>query len=218
MSATEPVQRRWRGVEPETRRQQRRTRLLEAAFDLAGTEGSSAATVRAICARTGLHSRYFYESFPDLDALMGALFEELASQGLAEIAAATSEVGNDPRAWLSSGLRAAARFLTEDPRRMRIMAIDAVENSALTQRRLSALHAFAALAEQALYANGPSAPGEPIGRISVHLISGGLADLLIAWLDKQIDATLDEMIDDTVELIMAVFDRASALAAARAPA
>src|SRR5579872_7202432 len=74
----EVARRRWRGVEPDARQAARRQRLLDAAFELLGTEGLTATTVRGVCARAGLHTRYFYESFADVDALVVALFDQLA--------------------------------------------------------------------------------------------------------------------------------------------
>src|SRR5215472_1779352 len=76
----EPVRRKWRGVDPDARTAERRQRIIEAAIDLLSTEGLGGTTVRAVCARTGLHSRYFYESFPSIETLLVAVFDLLAAQ------------------------------------------------------------------------------------------------------------------------------------------
>ena len=59
---------RWAGLAPDDRRAERRTLLLDAAFELLGTEGWGGTTVRAVCQEARLNPRYFYESFEDLDA------------------------------------------------------------------------------------------------------------------------------------------------------
>ena len=65
----------YRGVEAPQRVAERRRRLLEAGLDLLGGHPHPAdLTVRAICARSGLAARYFYESFTDKDMFVGAVF------------------------------------------------------------------------------------------------------------------------------------------------
>src|SRR5947209_17600727 len=90
------------GVEAGERQASRRKRLLEAGLDLLGREGWHAFTVRAVCARAKLGPRYFYESFPDRDALMVAILDQLAQEGagraLAAVAAAPEHDRAKPRA------------------------------------------------------------------------------------------------------------------------
>lgn len=50
-------------------------RLLEAGLELIGTEGRSAATVRAVCATSGLSQRYYYESFRDAEDLLTHVYQ-----------------------------------------------------------------------------------------------------------------------------------------------
>jgi len=55
----------------------RRARFVEAGIELFGTQGFRAATVRGICAAAGLTDRYFYESFPTLEALLAEVYRTL---------------------------------------------------------------------------------------------------------------------------------------------
>src|SRR5262245_45333483 len=67
-AAPSPTRRRpsrWAGVAPEDRRAQRRELLMATTFELLGTEGWSATTVRGVCQAARLNPRYFYESFRD---------------------------------------------------------------------------------------------------------------------------------------------------------
>ena len=52
----------------------RRARFIEAGVELFGTQGFRGATVRGVCAAAGLTDRYFYESFPALEALLAAVY------------------------------------------------------------------------------------------------------------------------------------------------
>jgi AcrR family transcriptional regulator len=65
------------GLAMEERVAARRARFVEAGVELFGTQGFRGATVRGVCAAAGLTDRYFYESFPTLEALLAAVYGSL---------------------------------------------------------------------------------------------------------------------------------------------
>lgn len=75
------------GVAADDRRKRRRTSLLEAALECLGDDEADI-SVRRVCAVSGLTQRYFYESFPNLDELQIALFQQIARDVSAAGAAA----------------------------------------------------------------------------------------------------------------------------------
>jgi len=72
-----PTARSYGGLAMEDRIAARRARFLEAGVELFGTQGFRGATVRGVCAAAGLTDRYFYESFPTLEALLAAVYTSL---------------------------------------------------------------------------------------------------------------------------------------------
>jgi len=72
-----PTARPYGGLAMEERVAARRARFIEAGVELFGTQGFRGATVRGICAAAGLTDRYFYESFPSLEALLAAVYTSL---------------------------------------------------------------------------------------------------------------------------------------------
>lgn len=70
------VTRPHRGVSAVERTAARRARLLDATRALIAEQGSTGLSVDGVCARAELTKRYFYESFPGLDALLVAVFDE----------------------------------------------------------------------------------------------------------------------------------------------
>lgn len=76
-----PRTRPYRGVPADQRRARRRAALMEAGLELLGTRGWAATTVRQVCAEAGLNDRYFYENFPDRDALLLAIIDDQVAQG-----------------------------------------------------------------------------------------------------------------------------------------
>lgn len=117
---------------------QRRALLLVAALEAFGTRGYHAVTVREICAGAGLTERYFYESFKSLEALFSALYLQLNGQlkqaTLAALIAAnagSSASDSSSRIDVLAGaaLRVLLEFIRDDPRRARVMLIDAISIS-----------------------------------------------------------------------------------------
>jgi AcrR family transcriptional regulator len=212
-----PVRRKWRGVEPDTRTATRRDRLIAAAIELLETEGAGGTTVRGVCARAKLHSRYFYESFADIDALLIAVFDEVAGAVLGEIAAAVEAAPDEPRARLSAAITTAARIVNDHPERIRILVVEALGNEQLTRRRVEQLHAIARLVEQEAYRHfGTPAPGERIGATAARFLVGGLAEMLLAWVDGEIEGSIEECADDVMELILGLAETTNRIATSRA--
>ena len=83
------------GLAMEERVATRRARFIEAGVELFGTQGFRGATVRGVCAAAGLTDRYFYESFPTLEALLAAVYTTLKDR----FAARLTDESLHPEAW-----------------------------------------------------------------------------------------------------------------------
>ena len=119
------VTRPYGGVKAEARRRERRQRLLAAGLEVFGHHGYHHTTVRNICDAAGLTERYFYESFKSLRLLFDAVHEQLRDE-LVRLTLPTSEQPHpSPLQQVKASLRAWLSFLQTDPRRARIMLIDA---------------------------------------------------------------------------------------------
>ena len=92
---TPATARSYGGLAMEERVAARRARFIEAGIELFGTQGFRGATVRGICAAAGLTDRYFYESFPTLEALLAAVYTTLKDR----FAARLTEQSLHPEDW-----------------------------------------------------------------------------------------------------------------------
>ena len=187
------------------RRAERRTLLLDAAFELLGTEGWAGTTVRGVCQTARLNPRYFYESFDDLDALAVAVYDRVVEELRVEVAAAQAAAGPDPRARARAGIERIIGFVDEDRRRARILYVEALGNEALNRRRIETGYSVVTLVEQ----------GEQVGRIAAAIFVGGLSELLMAWLDGRIDVSREQLTDDVTELFLGLGTAARRIAASR---
>jgi AcrR family transcriptional regulator len=208
------------GVRGEQRRVARREALLAAGLELLGTDGWQATSVRAVCARSQLSSRYFYESFTDLDALLLAVFDQVAEETAASVLKGVAEAsGGDARAHARGAIAAFVQLITEDPRKARVLFVEARGSEALERRRFEALHSLAALvAAQGRGFYGADAGADRITDVAAFMLVGGLTETFMAWLDGTLKATAEQLIDDCADLFVATGEGAVAIARARARA
>jgi AcrR family transcriptional regulator len=188
----------------------RRSRLLEAALELLGTEGWQATTVRAICAKAKLTPRYFYESFADLDELLLALFDQLVADAAARVLEAVDGAEHDARAKARAAIGAFVELVTDDPRKARVLFMEAAGSEPLALRRFETVRMFAALvAQQGREFYGIDG-GTRVDTTALMLV-GGLAETLLAWLGGALRATREQLIDDCTELFVVMGEGASGM-------
>jgi AcrR family transcriptional regulator len=222
---SEATPNRWRGIPLGERQAERRRILVDAGFELLGTVGVAGTTVRGVCEAAHLNPRYFYESFEDLDALLVAVFDRTAEDGLRVIldAVAATE-GTDPLATTRAVMDGFLRFITEDQRRAQVLYVAGLGNEALARRRLDAMLGMADLfASGGASGGGPAAvgaataPGDPVVKVAASMVVGGMSELVITWLEGRVDMTLDQLIDDASILFVALGQAAAGVAASRSP-
>jgi AcrR family transcriptional regulator len=172
----------------------RRKALLEAALDLLG-DGSGVVTMTAVCERAGLTERYFYESFPNRDALLLTLLDQVADEVRTAVDAALSSPGTDQEELIRGALDALVGVLADDPRKGRFALVSSAQLPLLRQRRDALLDSFAGiLIERTRRLYGARAWGPPDDRIEALLFVGGLAELLAAWLTGELRAARAEVV------------------------
>ena len=178
--------------------------LIDAAFDLLGTEGAAATTVRAVCHKAELNARYFYESFDDIDALLVAVYDHVVTQLALAIEAIPVPTGSRVDQ-ARAGLGVIVRFIDEDRRRARVLYVEAIGNEALARHRLATDRiAVATLEQRAVEAAGSWPEGERVSLIGASMLVGGLSEVLLDWVDGRIDVTRDQLVDDLAVLALAL--------------
>ncbi len=203
------------GVSAEERQATRRQQLLDAAYDLLGTDGWQATTVRAVCRRAGLTPRYFYENFADLDGLVIAVFDAIVAELVEVVLAAVATAPADAHAKARAAIGGFIRHVTHDPRRAQIVFSEALGSEALARRRFETLHSFAQLiAEQGRAFYGIRGH-DRLADTTAYMLAGGLAELLLAWRDGTIESSVEELVDDCTALFVATGEAAVGMAGRR---
>lgn len=183
------------------RRTERRALLIDAAFELFGDEGENAVSVRSVCRRSALNTRYFYESFTDTDELLGAVYDRVAAglNGEVEAAIATSDGSAEER--LRAGIRAVLGYSSADPRRGRVLFTAARAHPVLSAKRAVAQETLRKLVlserEHAHPGDDPTAT-----HVAAAMYTGAMAELAQQWLTGDLGTDLDAVVGHAVRLVL----------------
>ncbi|MEV6279177.1 TetR family transcriptional regulator [Nocardia sp. NPDC051832] len=193
--------RTWGGRSAAQRRTERRDRLIEAALDVWRASGWTAVTIRAVCARTALNDRYFYETFADRDEMLVAAWEYVRDDMLAALTAVFGEHAGRPLPELIE--RACATVLqriSDDPAAGAILLRHHAGSPALEACRDRALRLTADLVVTG--AEVYVRPGtDPLAlRMDAIAAVGGFVELISAWQSGLLDCDADFITQRLVHL------------------
>jgi AcrR family transcriptional regulator len=208
-------ERTYAGRSAQERKDARRRALLGAGLELIGTQGWTQTSVRGVTQLAGVSPRFFYESFSDLDALAVAVYDEIVSEATADMIAAVSTAGADRHAQAEAAIRAVVDGLTEDPRRARVVFVEALGSEALARRRRRTLRELSGLIEALGEASYEVLPPDPLTKVTSALLAGGIVELLVAWIDGSIEVSEEQLVGDAAALVVGLGDAAAAIGAAR---
>lgn len=199
--STAPSERRFRGQTTTERRAERRARLLEAALDVVGTDGWTAATMTEVCRRAGLTERYFYESFRDRDALYLAVFDELAAETRTAVLTALHGASATPAARMRAVAEALVGVFIHDPRKGRAALVEGLGSTALQEYRRGIVAAFEQmLRDEARAFYGDNAPRGVRAQLSSIALVGAIGEVLSRRLDGSLDLDDATLVDYLTEL------------------
>ncbi|WP_207890812.1 helix-turn-helix domain-containing protein [Rhodococcus sp. Eu-32] len=191
-----PTTRRYAGMSADDRATERRSRLLNAGLDVFADAGAKGATMTAICARAKLTERYFYESFSSRDELLRQVVDMVSDEIRVAALAALHSSDGTVETRVRQAITAFVTVLTDDPRKGRVAMIESLAVDSLRRYRRESLRDFARLvADQAHELYGSDAWPEPRSEINGLLFTGGLAELIIAWLNDEIDVTPQQIVE-----------------------
>ncbi|WP_321869804.1 TetR/AcrR family transcriptional regulator [Paraburkholderia tropica] len=193
----------YRGTNAESRRLERRDKLMAAARKVFGERGFHGASVRAICDEAGLTERYFYESFANSEALFIAMHKATSDRIIRTIAAAADACPSESLDKVHAMLAAYYEDIRADPISARLFAIDAGYISAAAKEVCANWRqSFGALVAQTL--NKHAGPGNPLVR------SGSVIALLeigVEWMESGFALPINEIIEAALVFAVVLRDR-----------
>lgn len=176
-------QRPYRGLSAQERISERRERLLTSALDLFGTRGYAATTIEQLCASAKVSTRAFYECFDSRDDLLVALHNRIVDGARTAIVDAVAEVGDSLHDQVRARLSACVRYMTEDPRRIRISHIELLNlRDPFSAYRRSTVHDLVQLVPTESL---PEGEDSRVDRTHVAIaLLGAIDELLIDWVQS----------------------------------
>ncbi|MEU2038574.1 TetR/AcrR family transcriptional regulator [Nocardia niwae] len=194
----------WRGQTLQDRSGDRREQLLDVAFDLLGTAGSAAVTMRAVTRLANLSPRYFYESFDSREELLTAVYDRV-EDGLRERLDELPGGADLPTA-VRTALEACASYFEADPRRARVLLREPLADDTL---RRHSLRRASAMTRTLAVALGPETTALlPADESSITLagtaLSGALVALYLDWVDGRLEVPRERLAEAATGLVLAV--------------
>lgn len=188
--------RRYGGATVDERAQQRRERLLDAAFDIFGRQGYRETTMRQICAQARMTDRYFYDHFTSLDDIFVQVRQRLSVELVERIMQVLLSPQTDPVLLIRQALSAFFEYVKEDPRRARVLLLDAMNFSVnSTGVATTRLAWYASLIEGRLRARYPNLPPH----LDFQLVAGGFLGqvtyVATVWAMQKFDTPVEHLVD-----------------------
>ncbi|WP_344658048.1 TetR/AcrR family transcriptional regulator [Catenulispora subtropica] len=197
--------RRYRGLDASERQVDRRERLVHAAFDLYGTLGYQAVSIRRLCRHAGLTERHFYESFTHRHELLSAVYETVFTTVRDATFHAVADAPATLEAQARAGLRTFIHALADDPRVARVLLFETVGVSeSLDRRRRAVVNELADFIAATVLPHS----GEPVTpRLSMvaAMIVGGINELMAQWTQGQRHGSIEDLIDTGVDVSTALY-------------
>jgi hypothetical protein len=127
------------------------------------------------------------------------------------VLAAAAKAPRDIRRTARAGIAAAVELLTGDPRKGRVLILEATGNETLQRRRQEAVRAQAALlSEFARDFFGDHPPDRTDAYLTALSLVGALAEVGSAYLDGQLTVSPERLVDHPTELFVSSANVSSA--------
>lgn len=197
-----PQARPYRGVDAGERIDQRRRRFIDAGLVLLGdADDPPDLTVRALCRQTGLAARYFYESFPDKDVFVAAVFDGVVADLAATTQAAVATAPRDEQN--RAGIANLVRTIAGDARVGRLLFNPKLTNPVVARKRGELGGFFALLSGQHVTA-AYGAPDDAATAALAHFVVGGVGQAIDAWIAGGIAMEQDAFVAQLTRIIEAL--------------
>jgi AcrR family transcriptional regulator len=188
----------FKGISADDRRIDRRNRVVEAAYEIAGTEGASALGVGRVCQAAGLTKRYFYESFNSLTELESAVVDHAIAM-MSERVDPFRPTGpsGPPQRWLAAFVGA----LVDDHSLARVLLAE-THGGVLSPFR----HQIIDVAVAGMATSGSDPQEDLRARLVAYAQIGVLSELCLAWHQGQLVIDRAVLVDVLADLFVRIED------------
>jgi AcrR family transcriptional regulator len=203
-----PSERLYRGRSSTERRADRRARLLAVALELFGTRGFSKTTIPLICSGAGVTARHFYEEFASREALLRAVYEQIADAANARAIDALRQRKLTVRERIHASNAGFFGYLTSDRRLARIYALETSGIShEMEMLRLAKREALAeSLTKAMFYLEKRGMLSGLDSRLMAAAIGSAARDLVTEWVLAPEPPSVEKMADTVATIWIRVIE------------
>ncbi|HEY1059797.1 MAG TPA: TetR/AcrR family transcriptional regulator [Limnobacter sp.] len=208
VAAVKAEGRRYRGVSNEVRTAERRMKLIDAGIKMFGSIGYHAATVKGLCQEAGLTERYFYESFPNAEALFTACYLHITDTLRGRLQQVLMGMGDEGLEEATmTGLTVFFTQFKEQPEAARILLVEVLTvNRHLEELSLKTLYSFVEMLEAlAKPLIEQRAKGDPNAHLDSTLLASGLVGSVLYMAARWALDGCRQPVEHVVENAMLIF-------------
>lgn len=188
--------RRYGGASAQERAQQRRQRLMEAAFEVFGQQGYRQTTMRLICAQARLADRYFSEHFASTHDCYVAVHQRACEEAAQVVEQAIRSLPGDLLLRARGGLTAFFEHVRANPLRARILILDSSASGLSAQNRVDQQYAFLIdLLKARFRQRYPKAHNKPKLEYVVSGCIGMINHTVMLWIERQFCDPIETVVD-----------------------
>lgn len=194
------------GLTEEKRREARRGRLLQAGLELFSTVGFHRTPIERLCERAHVTTRHFYELYSGKEEFFRDLLDTLVEDSRQAVLEALQEESGNPVDAVRAGISAFVHSYLDDPRRARVILVEAVGISPeMEKHRRELIHSFARIIEERAAEMGRRGllPERDYSLGSLAL-AGAVNELMIDWVYSEPPPSRERVIEEIVDLFRLV--------------
>lgn len=199
--------RRYRGVSNETRKAERRLKLIEAGIRVFGSTGYHSATVKGLCQEAGLTERYFYESFSNAEALFTACYLHITDTLRERLQGVLMNMEADNlELAIRTGLMVFFTQFKDSPQAARILLVEVLTvNRHLEELSLKTLYSFVEMLEMLAKPLIEQRKDGAVKALDSTLLASGLVGSVLYMAARWSLDGCKKPVEDVVENAMLIF-------------
>lgn len=188
----------YRGLSKADRQSERRERLLEVAFDALGRLGVEGVSMKLIAAQARVQDKHLREHFESVQDLYLAVYRQLATDIGRRMTMRFFEA-EGPKD-LNVGFRASLRelfvYLQEDPRRARILVVDAFTQGLQDPTNMTAyISRYSEILRYRLKQRFPTLEASFDPQVLLAGLVGQIMGVVMVWVSKGFDLSPERLLD-----------------------
>lgn len=193
--------RQYAGIDAETRKNERKIKLINAGIECFGTMGYSKSKIKDICQIAGLTERYFYESFKNKAGLLLAVHQYLVEKMDKHVFSVLENKDLKPDEAARTSMYQFLRHFQDDPRRARIQLYEILASEpGLSRHFRTAMMNLTRHIEKVNTRFFGDIIEPTDGHMAAQAMAGAIIEVVRVWALDGFKVSIDDMVSKLMEM------------------